>query len=55
MTARGGGSLSVLRHRDLRLLFLGQGISLFAASVLTLLAVPDIWRFRSREMRTTVT
>jgi MFS family permease len=29
MTAGGGGSLSVLRHRDFRLLFLGQGISVF--------------------------
>jgi MFS family permease len=29
MTAGGGGSLGVLRHRDFRLLFLGQGISVF--------------------------
>jgi predicted MFS family arabinose efflux permease len=29
MTAGGGGSLTVLRHRDFRLLFLGQGISVF--------------------------
>src|SRR3954451_15382279 len=29
MTAGRGGSLSVLRHRDFRLLFLGQGISVF--------------------------
>src|SRR3954451_1398697 len=27
MTAGRGGSLSVLRHRDFRLLFLGQGVS----------------------------
>jgi hypothetical protein len=29
MTAGDGGSLSLLRHRDFRLLFLGQGISVF--------------------------
>jgi hypothetical protein len=29
--------------------------ALFAASVLTLLAVPGIWRFRSRETQATVT